>query len=151
MRGKKRPTSERARAVGIALVDGASAASEATGLPRQTIQGWMETPEFGELRQRTKDQVVGEWFAGVQLAFRRSITLLDKTDDPVKAATAGAIMFDKLALTRGDATTRSEVTHFRDYNDEERRRLRDALDRVLEELPEGSAPAGAEDSRAEVR
>lgn len=114
MRGKKRPTADRTRALGIAVVDGAAAASQRTGIPENTIRTWMDTPEFVELRERTKEQVTGEWWAQVQKAFRRSIELLDKTDDPVKAATAGAIIFDKMSLSRGEATARTEAKNITD-------------------------------------
>jgi hypothetical protein len=131
MRGKKRPTAERARAVGVALMDGPTEASRKTGIPANTIREWMTRPEFVELRQRTKDAVGEEWWAGVQLAFRRSLELLDHTDDPVKAATAGAIIFDKLALSRGDVTSRSEVSTFHGYNDHEKRAIADLLRKAL--------------------
>jgi hypothetical protein len=91
------------------VVDGAHAASVKTGIPENTIRTWMESPEFGELRDRTKEQVAGEWWAIVQKGFRRVAKLLDTTDDAQKAATATAIIFDKLALTRGEATSRTET------------------------------------------
>ena len=131
MRGKKRPAAERARAVGVALMDGIAEASRKTGIPETTIHAWMDRPEFAELRSRTKDAVAEEWWAGVQLAFRRSLELLSNTDDPVKAATAGAIIFDKLALTRGDPTARSEVSTFHGYNDHEKRAIADLLRQAL--------------------
>ena len=108
MRGSKRPVQEKARAVGIAAVTSIAEASRQTGIPRQTIQQWYDQPEFGELRQRKQEVVQDEWRVGVQLAFRRSVELLNKTDDPVKAATAGAIIYDKLALSTGNATSRTE-------------------------------------------
>lgn len=109
MRGSKRPTSERTRALGIAVVNGVPTASRQTGIPENTIRTWMESPEFRELRDRTKEQVAGEWWAIVQKGFRRVEKLLDSTDDAQKAATATAIIFDKLALTRGEATSRTET------------------------------------------
>jgi len=110
MRGKKRPTTERARAVGLALMTGnVLEAERQTGIPDSTIHAWMESDEFGELRNRTKEVVAEEWWAGIQAAFRRTVELLAKTEDPVKAATAGAIMFDKRALSLGEATARSET------------------------------------------
>ena len=120
MRGKKRPTSERARAVGIALVDGVSTAAAATGIPERTIRQWQDTEEFAELRQRTKDQVADEWWAGVQRGFRIVITGFDGPEPLQQKATAAAILFDKLALMRGEATSRSEVRPLaEEYNDHE--------------------------------
>jgi hypothetical protein len=114
MRGQKRPTADRTRALGIAVVDGAAAASQQTGIPENTIRTWMETPEFVVLRERTKEAVTGEWWGFVQEAFRRSVRLLDETEDPVKAATTGAIIFDKMALASGDATSRTESRNISD-------------------------------------
>jgi hypothetical protein len=108
MRGKKRPTTERTKAVSLAVVHGVAEAARQTGIPESTVREWYELPEFAELRARNKEEVTAEWWAGVQKAFRRSVDLLEHTDDPVKAATAGAIMFDKMALSRGEVTSRSE-------------------------------------------
>ena len=108
MRGKKRPQAERNRAIGLAVVHGIPDAAKITGIPETTIRQWWELPEFVELRNRNKEEVTAEWWGGVQKAFRRAIDLLERTDDPVKAATAGAIMFDKMALSRGEVTSRSE-------------------------------------------
>jgi hypothetical protein len=130
--------------VGVALMDGPTEASRKTGIPANTIREWMTRPEFVELRQRTKDAVGEEWWAGVQLAFRRSLELLDHTDDPVKAATAGAIIFDKLALSRGDVTSRSEVSTFHGYNDHEKRAIADLLRRAL--AGDGTEAAAAGDA-----
>lgn len=128
MRGKKRPSSERAKAVGIALVDGATVASEATGIPRPTIIGWRDSPEFDELRQRTREVATNELWAFVQKGFRRVGELLDSADDVQKTATATAIIADKMLLLRGEATSRYEsrdVTS--DLDDHERGLLNDAI------------------------
>ncbi len=144
MRGQKRPTAERARAMGVALMDGPVAASRSTGIPETTIRGWMDRPEFAELRSRTKDAVGEEWWAGVQLAFRRALELMASTDDAVKAATAGAIIFDKLALSRGDVTSRSEVSTFHGYNDHEKRAIADLLRQAL--AGDGAPASSARDA-----
>ncbi len=142
MRGQKRPLSERAQAVGIAVATGnVSEAARQTGIAESTIRQWVDLPEFAELRERTKDQVAAEWWAMVQKAFRRSAELLDATEDPVKAATAGAIIFDKMALSTGEATARTEsrsLTH--DYDDNEKRRLRDFIDTL--DTPGSAGAAG---------
>jgi hypothetical protein len=130
--------------VGVALMDGPTEASRKTGVPEATIRSWMDRPEFAELRARTKEAVAEEWWAGVQLAFRRSLELLASTDDAVKAATAGAIIFDKLALSRGEVTSRTENRTWTDGLDpDKQRRLRDwALDKLDElgpDVPDGAA------------
>jgi hypothetical protein len=126
MRGRKRPTTERTKAVSLAVVHGVAEAARQTGIPESTVHQWYHLPEFAELRDRNKEEVTAEWWAGVQKAFRRSVVLLDSTDDPVKAATAGAIMFDKMALSRGEVTSRSEsLTSGFDPN--QQRRIREWL------------------------
>lgn len=127
MRGKKRPLDERAHAVGIAVVAGGAEASRQTGIPENTIYDWMGSPEFVELRERTKEIVSDEWWAGVQ-AYQRSImedlhsaSLRDKVG-------AFAIMFEKLSLLRGEATARTEskdITH--DLDDHEAAILGEAI------------------------
>jgi hypothetical protein len=132
MRGKRTPAKRRAEAAGIALMDGAAEASRQTGIPENTIRGWLDSPEFAELRTRKTEAVAEEWWGGVQKAFRRTVELLERTDDPVKAATAGAIMFDKLALTRGQATSRTETRALSDELDDHERAFLKQI--ILEEM-----------------
>ena len=120
MRGKKRPTTERAQAVGIALVTGnVQEAADQTGIPRRTVAQWVQSNEFAELRQRTKEVVAEEWWGFIQQAFQRTAELLAQTEDPVKSATAGAIMFDKRAMALGEATSRYEHREFGALDDHE--------------------------------
>jgi hypothetical protein len=108
MRGRNRPQAERARAVGIAAVTTISEASRQTGIPRTTIQDWFESEEFVALRQRTKDQVADEWWAGVQHGVKSVIREFDGNAPLRDKAIAVGVLFDKLALMRGEATSRSE-------------------------------------------
>lgn len=126
MRGKKRPTTDRTRAVSLAVVHGVAEAARQTGIPESTVRQWFQLPEFEELRARNKEEVTAEWWAGIQKAFRRSVELLERTDDPVKAATAGAIMFDKMALSRGEVTSRSESLTS-GFDPSQQRRIREWL------------------------
>lgn len=110
MRGRKRDVRERAQAVGIALATGnASEAARQTGIPERTVQDWVDSDEFAELRARTKEQVAEEWWAGVQHGFRIVIQEFDGPAPLIQKATAAAVLFDKLALTRGEPTSRSET------------------------------------------
>jgi hypothetical protein len=147
MRGSKRPTTERARAVGIAAVTSIAEASRQTGIPQQTIQQWYNLPEFGELRSRKTEVMEDEWRVGVQMAFRRSIELLAQTEDPVKAATTGAIIYDKLALSSGQATARTESKDITvDIPDDLKRDLRERFSdhyRSQDEGVESERPEGA--------
>lgn len=146
MRGKKRPTADRTRALAVAAREGVAEASRQTGLAKSTIHQWMQTPEYEQLRTRTKDQVAEEWWAIVQQGFRRTAELLARTEDVQKAATATAIIFDKLALSRGEATARTESRSLTDaLNDNERKRLRDWIDKLdlTADSPAEGVAAGA--------
>ncbi len=153
MRGKKRPPLERAHAMGIALVNGVPAASEATGIPERTIRLWQESEEYAELRQRTKEQVSDEWWAGVQKGFRAVIAGFDGKDPLVQKATAAAILFDKLALMRGEATARTET---RDTTTDDHERdllnvaIRNELSRRTDERAAQDAVVGSEAPGAET-
>jgi len=139
--------------MGIAVVDGASAASEATGIPRETVQTWMQSPEFAELRQRTREAATDELWAIVQKGFRRVGELLTGTDDLQKTAVATAIVTDKMLLLRGEATSRYESKDLtKEFDDHELDLLRSAIERedserAAEEVavasgrPQGTAPA----------
>ena len=144
MRGKKRPTTERARAVGIAVVAGGAEASRQTGIPRQTIDEWLHSAEFGELRQRTKEEVAEEWWAGVQ-AYQRAI--MAKLDGASLRDTVGAfmIMNQQLMLIRGEATTRVESRDLTySLDDHELDQLREFLQRhATAQHPPEAAVAGA--------
>lgn len=132
MRGKKYPQTDRARAVGIALIEGSAEASRKVGIPERTIQRWADRPEMAELVARTKDQVAEEWWAIVQKGMRRVYDLLDSTDDVQKVATSTAIVTDKMLLLRGEATSRTESTLLRGKTDHEQQLLADVLNRELE-------------------
>ena len=127
MRGKKRPTSERMEALGIAVVDGPAAASQQTGIPEDTIYGWTQTEEFKELQARTKEAVADEWWAIVQRGFRKTAELLEGTTDSQKAATATAIIADKMLLIRGEPTSIAHLNLAEGMDDHERELLSDAI------------------------
>ena len=132
MRGSKYRDADRVRALGIAVVEGPRAASEATGIPERTIYAWQESEEFAELRKRTKEQVAEEWWAIVQRGFRRTADLLDGATDAQKVAVATAIIADKMLLIRGEATGRIESVNLSDdLPADVKRELRARLDRSV--------------------
>jgi hypothetical protein len=149
MRGQKRPQTERSRAIGIALVKGGAQASRETGIPEGTIYAWMVDPEFKELQERTKEAVAAEWWSIVQFGFRRVRELLKDEKDTQRAATATAIVTDKMLLLRGDATTRTETRAITDgWDDEERDALKRAIDAELSKVPGTPPRAEAEPALA---
>lgn len=139
---------EKAQAVAAATLTSTEAAAESTGIPRTTIQYWMDQPEFVELRQKTREQVADEMWAGIQVGVREVVKGLTG-DAPLKdKATAVGILYDKHALLTGGATGRTESRELNDLPDstyvEALRAARD-LTRVGRESPDPEAqeePAG---------
>ena len=130
--------------MGVALVDGPAAAARATGIPENTIREWVGRPEFAELRERTKQAVADEWWAGVQHGFRRVIEAFDQEADVQKKATAAAILFDKVAMLRGEATSRSEARDITNqFNDHENDTLSELLRAELARRSDENAAASA--------
>jgi len=99
---------QRAEAAGIAVVEGATRAAEDTGIPRKTIEYWLDRPEFAELRLKTRDQVADQMWAAIQIGLREVAKGLEG-EAPLrdKSVTLG-ILYDKHALLTGMATSRSE-------------------------------------------
>lgn len=74
-----------------------------------------------------------EWWAGVQHGFRTVIAGFDGPEPLQQKATSAAILFDKLALMRGEATARTETRSLVDgFDDHEKQALRDAIDAQLD-------------------
>jgi hypothetical protein len=79
-----------------------------TGIPKTTIQYWVDSPEFDHLRTTARETVVETFWAAVQVGldevvkgFRSEAPLKDK-------AVALATVYDRHALLTGGATARSE-------------------------------------------
>lgn len=116
----------KAGAVTKALASSAQAASEATGIPRRTIGYWMDSPEFAELRQKTREDMAEE--ASV-LAHKTLEKIKDKLDqfEPKDLAVLFGILTDKGQLLSGGPTSRSEVSVTEGWDDHERMLLKDAI------------------------
>jgi hypothetical protein len=98
----------RAEAAGLALSVGQTAASEALGIPKQTIDGWLKSGEFDDLIKTSRDKVSDIFWAALQVGvvevgkgFRSDASLKEK-------AYALGIVYDRHALLTGGATNRSE-------------------------------------------
>lgn len=109
MAARRRYTAkQKAEAVGIALVDGVTAAGERTGIPKQTIDYWQSKPEFGPLRTTAREIVVDQFWVGIQVGLREVIKGIEG-DAPLKEkADALRVMADRYALLTGSATARTE-------------------------------------------
>lgn len=128
---------QKAEAVGLAVVEGQTAASEKTGIPLTTLNTWWRSAEFVELRTKSNPDVADDMWAVVQLGIRRIAELIPQTDDIAKVAIATGTIYDKRALLTGDATSRSEHRDIADPDAVAVRKLRERLG-VLP--PSGPAP-----------
>lgn len=100
---------EKATAAGLAVVRGPTEAERQTGIPRTTIQYWMEQPQFVELRQRAREAVADDMWAAIQLGLRSVAEGFADPDAPLRdKATALGVLYDRHALLTGGATARSE-------------------------------------------
>jgi hypothetical protein len=126
---QKRTTADKAKAVGIAMLEGVTESERQTGIPHRTISDWMERPEFAEFRLRAREQVAEDVKTAFLVGLARSMELM-RTDTDLRAV--GDIT-DKLgnrwALMTGEATIRTESrTLTEGLDDHERLTLRNAID-----------------------
>lgn len=143
-RARRRYTAkQKAEAVGIALVDGVTAAERQTGIPKQTIDYWQSKPEFGHLRTTARETVVDQFWIGIQVGLREVIKGIEG-DAPLKEkADALRVMADRHALLTGGATGRTEN---RDLSDLPDSAYVDAIREADRLTGSGRAPATAEDA-----
>ena len=107
----------RAKAVGIAMVDGVTAAERVTGIPKQTIDYWMDKPEFGHLRTTAREVVAEEMWVGIQVGVKELVAGL-KGDAPLHHTSAAfQALADRFALLTGGATSRTESRELNDLPD----------------------------------
>lgn len=124
---------QRAKAVGIATVDGVTAAERVTGIPKETVHYWLDKPEFAHLRTTAREAVVQEMWVGIQIGIDELAKGL-KGDAPLHhKADAVRTLVDRYALLNGEATERAETRDISaELNDHEARTLRAVLDEALE-------------------
>lgn len=142
MASRRRYTkAEKAEAVGLAAATSTEAAAEQLGIPRRTLGYWTTIPEFAELRQKTREDVVDMFWAAIQIGIDQvAIGLLG--DEPLRdKSVALGILFDKHALMSGDVTSRTEtVSAVEGLDADQKRELRRVFSRVAAaELAEGTA------------
>ena len=96
-------------AVLAAEMSSTEAAAEVTGVPRTTIDYWLDQPEFVELRKNARERMAEETLTVARLAWgklaERIRTGQIETRDLVLAT---GMATDKAQLLNGGATTRSE-------------------------------------------
>ena len=154
MRGKRRPNDERAQALGLAMVRGVPEASKATGIPQRTLRHWKNDPEFAELGLSAREEVASAMWVGIQVGLEEVHKGLTNPDERLRdKADAVAMLIEKRALMVGEATSRTEATVSRGWNDEERRKLRDFVDGLpaADAARSGDEAGDPEGAGAEVR
>ena len=138
----KRTQTEKAHAVGVALAVGVTEAERQTGIPKQSIDYWLNSPAFGHLRTRARADVATEMWAGLQVGLQAVVDGLRSPEAPLRdKAQAFGILYDRFALINGEATSRTESKTLTDgLDDTEKQRLRDWIDSLATAAPaEGAA------------
>lgn len=127
----------KAAAIIAATVSTAAAAAEAQGIPESTIRYWLDSPQFAELRTKTREEMA----AGSMVLAHMAADELGKKIragevEPRDLATIYGIAIDKGQLLAGAATSRSETRDVTDtLDDHERENLRNAIDTYLAGVP----------------
>jgi hypothetical protein len=119
---------QRGAVVGMAEVMGVRPAARKAHVPESTIRRWRENPDVAQMRAEKHDEVVADVWSAFQMGVKRIIELIPESDDLSKVAVATGIIYDKLALMSGAATTRSEHRDVTDsFDDEEWGKLKGLL------------------------
>jgi hypothetical protein len=99
---------QKAAAVGIAAAEGVTEAERQTGIPKSTIFYWESKPEFAQLRTTAREEVIEQFWVGVQVGLREVIKGIEGDASLKEKADALRVMSDRYALLSGGATGRYE-------------------------------------------
>lgn len=109
--------SEKAKAVGLAVISTTEGAAKQLGIPRRTLGQWIERPEYAALRHKSREAVAEEMWTAIQVGLEEVAKGL-KGEAPLRdKATALGILWDKHALMTGSATSRTENRELNDLPD----------------------------------
>ncbi len=112
------------------MVEGVTEAERQTGIPKNTIQYWLNSPEFVHLRTTARPIVVESLWVGIQVGIQE-LTLGLRGEAPLQhKAAAFEALAQRYALLNGEATTRSD-TVTSGMDDHERAALREILDEAI--------------------
>ena len=111
------------------------ATAEATGIPLTTIEYWVDQPQFGILRQKTREDLAE---GSILLAKLAQTELQRKVQsgevEPRDLAVIYGIAIDKGQLLTGEATQRTENRDLTaGLTDHEQEAMADLLKRAIEE------------------
>jgi transposase-like protein len=122
-------TKQRAEAVGIAVLEGVTETERQLGIPKETIQRWVTSPECAQLRTRAREDIVADVRAAFLKALDRTAMLIDLCDDLRDVSDTADKLGNRYALMAGEATIRTESrTLTEGLDDHERLTLRNAID-----------------------
>lgn len=114
-------------------MEGVTEAERQTGIPKTTIQEWVNRPEFVQLRSEKKE-VVGEMmWAGVQIGVKEVVKGLEGEAKLSEKAIALGVLYDKFALLTGTATSRTESLTG-DIEDADRIKAKEVIRKATREL-----------------
>ena len=127
---------QKAEAVGVALVEGVTAAGDKTGIAKTTIQEWINKPEYVQLRTTAQEVVAQSLWVGVQIGAKALIEGLQGDAPLHHKASAFEALAERWALLSGEATSRTEHRELTDaLDDHEKASLRSILEEALAEVP----------------
>ena len=109
-----------------------AAAAEAHGIPERTVGYWMDSPEFADIRTKTREDLADESKALAHKALGE-ITRRMGEFEPRDLVILYGVLTDKAQLLAGQATARTE---HRELSDELDDHEREALTRILREAVE---------------
>lgn len=139
---------EKASAVTAAMASSVQAAAEQKGIPRTTIDYWMDHPEFVELRKKTREEMAEGSMVLANLAQSELARKVKAGEvEPRDLAVIYGIAIDKAQLMAGQATSRNESRDIT-KDDHESEILRDAIHRELTERGQRAAATAGADKAA---
>lgn len=134
---------QKARAVAEAEVNGTTQAAERLGIPRKTLEYWVDSPAFAELRQKTREEKRDGYRILVALSQKRLAELIP-TMEPRDLTMLMGVSQDKDLLLSGDATTRTETrTSLSHWSDDDLAAGIVEADRILDAARQTGDAAGA--------
>ena len=103
---------QKATVVIAAEMTSVAAAAKAAGIPEMTVHYWFDSPEFVELRTKTREDLAEETNALAHKVLGKITERIDEFEAKDLAILYG-ILTDKGQLLAGQATSRFEVEHHR--------------------------------------
>lgn len=134
----------------MAEINGLEAASRHTGIAPSTIHGWMNRPEFVELRSKTREDLATDFRLLAHLMMSRLVDAVQRDAlEPRDLIVGLGVATDKHLLMSGEATARSES---KDISDDlpasAKRYLRDRFADLAGDSGDGVAPQGPQGAEA---